>query len=62
MAKKRRGRYVPVWNVRVKAKGKNLELTFRIPAEAVREVSRHIQRFVERTKSVKRSKAQLSKG
>jgi hypothetical protein len=53
---KKRGRYVPVWNMRVKSKGKNLELIFRIPAEAIREVFPHIERFVQKTKNVKRSK------
>ena len=53
VAKKRRGRQVPVRNVRVRSKGKNLELTFRVPAEAVREIFPHIQRFVQKTRNVK---------
>jgi hypothetical protein len=53
---KKRGRYVPVWSLHVKSKGKNLELTFRIPAEAAGEIFPHIERFVKKTKNVKRPK------
>jgi hypothetical protein len=56
MAKKRRGRWVEVEGLRVRSKGKNLELMFRIPAEVVSEVLPHIKRFLGRTKGPKRSK------
>ena len=39
MAKKRRGRSLEVSAMQVESKGKNLLLTFRVPAESVREVS-----------------------
>jgi hypothetical protein len=52
----RRGRYVEVSTMHVESKGKNLLLMFRIPAESVREVFPHIERFVKKTRKVKRSK------
>jgi hypothetical protein len=48
MAKARRGRYVKGVELHVKSKGKNLELTFRVPKDAVSEVFPHIGRFVKR--------------
>ena len=45
--KKKRGRYVEGVELHTKSKGKNLELTFRIPRKAVREVFPHIERFVK---------------
>jgi len=56
MAKARRsrkpGRYVEGVELRVKSKGKNLELTFRVPWESVKESLPHTERFVERSKRV----------
>jgi hypothetical protein len=60
MAKKRRGRYLEVSAMHVESKGKNLLLTFRVPAESVREAFPHIERFVKRTKKVKREKLKLT--
>lgn len=60
MAKSRRGRYVEVSSMHIESKGKNLLITFRIPAEAVREVLPHIERFRERTRKVKRAKTKLT--
>ena len=51
MAKKRRGRFVEGVELHVKSKGKNLELTFRVPKKAVNEVFPHIGRFIKRTGS-----------
>ncbi len=61
MAKKKRGRWVWPIELRVKAKGKNLEFTFRVPAENVHEVFPQIERFKTRTKGMKRSIEQLTK-
>jgi len=53
MAKARRsrkpGRWVEGVELHVKSKGKNLELTFRVPWESVKESLGHIDRFVERS-------------
>jgi len=56
MATKRRGRSVEVSAMHVESKGKNLLLTFRIPAESLREVFPHIERFAGRTRKVKRAR------
>jgi hypothetical protein len=45
MAKARRGRYVELRQLRVKSKGENLELTFRIPWKSIQEVGNRFRKF-----------------